>query len=128
SRFVQELRQALFVDWPCADDRLVSEILEVAVRVTVGPVTVVVLGPAPDRGLPFARNFGKDVQSRADIAAVLGVVGREGQHGCGAGGCDVRAPFVKRVDPVSKRARITAYLVERNQPVVTVERCVLYSL
>ena len=127
-RLVQELRQALFVDWPRSDERLVGEILEVAVRVTVGSVTVIVLGPASDRGFPLARNFGNDVQSRPDIAAALRVVGRQGDHCCGAGGCDVRAPFVKCVDPASKRARVTADLVERNQPVVAVERGVLHAL
>ena len=82
SGFQKELSQALDIDRPCSDQRLVHQVFDISVGVSVRAMLLVVLCPSPHRIAPLERDLREQIEPRADVGAPLGVVRRQRQH-CG---------------------------------------------
>ena len=119
---------ALDVDGPGADERLVEEVLGIAVGPLAAPVRFVDRRPPLDGGAPALGNLGEQGQARAHVLASLAVVGRGGEHRARPADVRLDALAVELRDRHPEAAGIAPDLVERGQPVEAVERGVLHAL
>ena len=115
-------------DRPGADQRLVQQVLGAPVRPAVPLVPLAAAGPGRDGAFPFPGQLRQQADPRPDVAAPLGVMGGEGQHGLRPPPCRVRHRPVEVIDRGAEPARIAAHLVQRDQRVVPVERGILPAL
>ena len=119
-------------DGKAADQGLVEQVLVVArgrrLLFQRAPLAAVDAAPAPHRQPPHRRQFGDDVEPRADVLRALGVVGRRGEHRVRPALRAVATGAVERVDRDAEYVGFAADFVQRDQPLVTVIGGVLDAL
>ena len=91
-------------------------------------VAAVQARPAGQGGAPLARHLGEHRDPRSDVLAALGVVGGGGEQAVRPALQALGVQAVERRHRDAERLRLAADLVERDQPVVDVERRVLHGL
>ena len=116
------------LDGPGPDERLVEQVLGVAVRLLLAPVAGVALRPSGHRGPPGARDLGQDVDTGPGVRPPFGVMGGQRQLGRGPARHRRAVVAVEAVDGAVHHVGAAADLVQRDQAVVPVEDRVLDAL
>jgi hypothetical protein len=127
-RLLQVRLEALALDRPRPDQRLVQQVLGVAVGPRVTPVPLEQTRPACERRPPAFGDLAEQADPQPGVLASLGVVRRRREHRARPVGQAGRVRCVERVQAGPEDARVTADLVERDEPEVAVERRVLDAL
>jgi len=114
-------KEAIFADGPRSDERLVKEILRVAVGELPGLKTPIHARPAIQSRLPSARHLGQRSEASANIFASFRVVRRQCRHGQWMRGLHMRAVVMKFFDRQSVAPGRATHFVEADHAVEAVE-------
>ena len=115
-------RQPLGRDRPGADQVLPRQEVQRAVRQRVGG------RPAPEPGRPLVGDLGEHREPGAHVLGALGVVRGQRGHGARPRGHPPGVAVVELGGGDPEPVRVAAHLVQRDEPVVAVERGVLDAL